>query len=134
VRFFREWVLNNWALKLLALGLSFLMWTTYKSEPVVEIGYDVPLGYVNIPPQLEISNDVATQAHVRLRGRSALLRRVARADIDVHVDLRRSQVGENKLPLDQSAVTVPFGAQVVYLTPAEIRVVLSPRHTRPASP
>jgi hypothetical protein len=134
MRFLREWVLHNWGLKLLALGLSFLLWTTYKSEPIVEIGYDVPIAYVNVPRDFEISNDVATQAHLRLRGRAALLRRVARTDIDVHVDLSHSQAGENKLTLDQSAVTVPFGAQVVYLTPPGIRVVLSPRHTRPASP
>jgi YbbR domain-containing protein len=134
VRFLRGWVLHNWGLKLLALGLSFLLWTTYKSEPVVEIGYDVPIAYVNIPRELEISNDVATQAHVRLRGRSALLRRVARTDIDIRVELSHLRAGENQVPLDQSAVTVPFGAQVVHLTPPGIRVVLSPRHTRPASP
>jgi YbbR domain-containing protein len=134
VRFLRAWVLDNWGLKLLALGLSFLLWTTYKSEPVVEIGYDVPIAYVNIPRELEISNDVATQAHVRLRGRSALLRRVARTDIDIRVELSHLRAGENQVPLDQGAVTVPFGAQVVYLTPPRISVVLSPRHTRPASP
>jgi YbbR domain-containing protein len=134
MHFLREWVLNNWGLKLLALGLSFLLWTTYKSEPIVEIGYDVPIAYVNIPRELEISNDVATLAHVRLRGRSGLLRRVTRTDIDVHVDLGHSRAGENKVTLDQGAVTVPYGAQVVHLTPSQIHVVLSPLHMRPASP
>ena len=134
MHFFREWVLHNWGLKLLALGLSFLLWTTYKSEPVVEIGYDVPIAYVSIPRELEISNDVVTQAHVRLRGRSALLRRVTRADIDIHVDLGHALPGEITVPLDQNAVTVPFGVQVVRVAPAQIDVVLSPRHTRPATP
>jgi YbbR domain-containing protein len=134
MRVLRDWVLHNWALKLLALGLSFLLWTTYKSEPVVEIGYNVPIAYVSIPRNLEISNEAVTQVHVRLRGRAALLRRITPADIDVHVNLSRLPAGQNTVPLDGSAVTVPYGAQVVRMSPEQVSVVLSPRHTSPSGP
>ncbi len=134
MRFFREWVLNNWPLKLLALALSFLLWTAYTSEPIVEIGYQVPIEFVGVPRNLEISGDPAAIAYVRLRGRSALLRRISAADVDIHADLSHAQEGKNVITLDARAVQAPYGAQVVHLSPSELHVVLTPRHTLPPAP
>lgn len=134
MRILREWVLNNWGLKLLALGLSFLLWATYTSEPVVEVGYQVPLELVGIPANLEVSSDMPAQIYVRLRGRSALLRRITAVDLDIHAELSHAHVGENLIVLEGNAVRVPYGAQVVRLSPSQIRVVLTPRRTNPSSP
>lgn len=133
-RFFQEWVLGNWGLKLLALALSFLLWAAYTSEPVVEVGYQVPLEIVSIPRDLEVSNDVPAQIYVRLRGRSALLRHITPADVDVHADLSHAQVGDMVLDLTGDAVRAPYGAHVVRITPSRIHLVLTPRHTGRASP
>lgn len=133
-RFLREWVLNDWGLKLIALGLSFLLWAAYRSEPVVEIGYQVPLELTSIPTNLEVSGEVPTQVYVRLRGRSALLRRIAAGDIQVRADLIRARTGDNLIVLEGDAVKIPFGAQVVRLSPAQIHVVLTLRRTVPPSP
>ena len=73
MRRLRKYILANAPLKLLALAISFVLWTTYTSEPFAEIGFQVPLEFTNMPPQLEISGDVPTLEHVRVRGRSALL-------------------------------------------------------------
>src|SRR5712692_2036433 len=107
MRFLREWVLSNWGLKLLALAISFLLWATYTSAPPAEMGYLVPLEFNNISRELEISGDVPTQVHVRLRGRSALLRRLT--------------------PLTPEQIATPYGATVVRLTPSQVRVLLVPR-------
>jgi YbbR domain-containing protein len=133
-RFLREWVFNNWSLKLLAVALSFLLWATYMSEPVVEVGYQVPLELVSIPKDLEVASDVPPQIYVRLRGRSALLRRITPADVDVRADLSSAKAGAMNLDLNNDAVRTPYGAHVVRIMPAEIHLVLTPRHTVPASP
>ena len=134
MRFLREWVLSNWLLKLIALGLSFLLWTTYTAEPIVEVGYLVPLEFRNIPADLEISGEVPTQVHVRVRGRAALLRRLSPAGLEVAVDLAGRRPGETRIHLSPDQVTAPYGATVVSISPTEVRVPLLPRRTGPRSP
>ncbi len=131
MRFLREWVLHQWGLKLLALFLSFLFWATYTAEPPAEVGYLVPLEFRNIPAQLEISGDVPTQVHVRVRGRAALLRRLTPADLGIIVDLSGRTAGAASIPLSPANVEVPYGAQVVRVTPAQIHLRLVARGTTP---
>jgi len=128
MHFLREWVLNNWSLKLLALAISFLLWTTYTAEPFSEVGYLVPLEFRNVPANLEISGDVPTQAHLRVRGRSGLLRRLIPADLSIAVDLSGRPAGETLVQLTPDQVTVPYGVTVVGIIPTEIRILLGPRH------
>ena len=74
--FLRKYVFANAGLKLLAIAISFLLWATYTAEPYAEVGFQVPLEFTTMPSQLEMSGDVPTVVHVRVRGRSALLRRM----------------------------------------------------------
>lgn len=129
--FFRDWVLHNWGLKLLALGISFLLWTTYTGEPITEVSYLVPIEFNNLPKELEISGDVLAQARVRVRGRSALLRRLTPADLGVSVDLSGGHPGDNPIQLTSDQVAAPYGATVVRVTPAQVRVTLTPRRAAP---
>jgi YbbR domain-containing protein len=86
-----------------------------------------------MPPQLEISGDVPTSVHVRVRGRSALLRRMVPADLNLRMDMNNAKQGVASLLITTEKVGVPFGATVVEVSPSEIRVTLVPRHT-PAPP
>lgn len=127
MHFLREWVSNDWGLKLLALALSLLLWTTYKAEPVSEVGYLVPLEFSGISGDLEISGDPPTQVQVRVRGRSALLRRLSRSDLSIDVDLTGHRASEMLIHLTPDLVAAPFGVTVVRITPSQVRVLLVPR-------
>ena len=133
LRFLRKYFLANAGLKVLALAVSFLLWATYTSEPFAEVGYQVPLEFTSMPPQLEISGDIATSAHVRVRGRSALLRRMIPADLNLRLDMKDAKEGTSSLRITPDMVGAPFGATVVEVSPVEIRVTLVPRHG-PAPP
>ena len=85
MRWLRTYIFPNWWLKLAALAISCILWTTYTDEPISEVGFSLPLEFVNIPPTLEISSDVPTTIHVRVRGRSALVRRLTTTDLSVRV-------------------------------------------------
>ena len=126
--FLRKYVLANAGLKLLALAISFLLWATYTSEPYAEVGFLVPLEITTMPNQLEISGDVPTAARVRVRGRSALLRRMVAADLDLRLDLKDGKEGSTTMALTPEMVQAPFGATVVQVEPSEIHVTLVPRH------
>ncbi|MGO9639696.1 MAG: YbbR-like domain-containing protein [Candidatus Acidiferrales bacterium] len=130
-RFLRKYVFSNWGLKLLSLGISFFLWTTYNAEPLSEVGYTVPLEFVNIPRALEISNDVPTTVRVRVRGRSGLLRRLSAVDLSLRVDLKSAQAGNQEIRLTPDMVGVPYGATVVRLSPSEFAAVLEPHRAPP---
>jgi hypothetical protein len=131
--FLRKYILANAGLKLLALAISFLLWATYTAEPYAEVGFQVPLEFTTMPTQLEMSGDVPTVAHVRVRGRSALLRRMVPADLNLRLDMKDGKQGTSTLQITPEMVGAPFGATVVQVAPTEIHVTLVPRHS-PAPP
>jgi hypothetical protein len=126
LRLLRNLLLHNWHLKLLSLAIAFLLWSAYTAEPVGEVGYLVPLEYRNVPEGLELADEVPTQVHLRLQGRSALLRRLTPADLALAVDLSESEPGEALVRLEASQANLPPGAKVVRISPATIRVLLIP--------
>jgi YbbR domain-containing protein len=127
MRFLRNYIFSNAALKVLALGISFLLWVTYTSEPFAEVGFQVPLEFTSMPAQLEISGDVPITVRVRVRGRSALLRRLVTADLSVRVDLKDSKEGVSQVRVSPDMVGAPFGATVVQVSPSAFPVTLVPR-------
>jgi hypothetical protein len=128
MRLLRKYVFANATLKLLALGISFLLWATYTSEPFAEVGFQVALEFTSMPPQFEISSDVPTSVHVRVRGRSVLLRRLIPADLSLRVDLKDGKEGTSKMRITPDMVGVPYGATVVQVSPSEFNVTLVPHH------
>ena len=128
MRFLRKYVFANAALKLLALGISFLLWATYTSEPYAEVGYQVPIEFTSMPTHLEISGDLPTSVHVRVRGRSALLRRMVAADLNLRVDLKDGREGPSQIRITPDMVGAPYGVTVVQVSPAQFQVTLVPRH------
>ena len=131
MRLLRKYLFANAPLKLLALAISFLLWATYTAEPYAEVGFQVPLEFTTMPPQLEISGDVPTSVHIRVRGRSALLRRMIPADLNVRLDMKDTKQGTTTINFTPQMVDAPFGATVVQVTPSEIHVTLVPRRGAP---
>ncbi len=131
MRLFRDYVFHNWSLKLLALAISFFLWTTYTSEPMAEVGFQVPVEFISVPRNLEISGEVPAQVHLRVRGRPGLLRHLTPGDLAIRVDLSSAHPGDNRFSLSPSEVDSPYGATIVRITPAEIRVPLALRRVAP---
>ena len=122
--FFRNWILNNWHLKLFALLAAFLLWSTYTSEPAAEVAFVVRIEFRNVPPQLEISGEFPTQVRLHVRGPSALLRRLSAADLGITVDLTGAQPGETLVRLSPAMIEAPYGATIVSISPPEFKLLL----------
>jgi hypothetical protein len=131
VRFLREYVFANAALKILSLGISFLLWTAYTSEPYAEVGFPVAIEFINIPSQLEISGNVPTSVNVRVRGHSVLLRRMTAADLNLLLDFKGGKEGTTLLRITPGMVGAPYGATVVQVSPSDFTVTLVRRHGPP---
>jgi len=131
MRLLRRVFLHNLRLKLIALGISFFLWATYTAEPFEQIGYNVPVAYVNVPDGLAVSGAPPNAVRVVLRGRSGLLRRLGPNDLTLDVDLAAAPSGDVPIRLLPNMVAVPYGTEVVRLAPSEFHVSLVPTKVPP---
>jgi hypothetical protein len=124
MRLFRTIFLQNGRLKIIALGISFFLWATYTAEPFAQVGYNVPIAFLNVPDGLAVGGAPPNVVRVVLRGRSGLLRRLTPADLTLNVDLSTAPSGDVAIRLSSSMVGVPFGTEVIRLAPADFHVSL----------
>ncbi len=131
MRLLRRVFVHNLRLKLIAVGISFFLWATYTAEPFAQVGYNVPVFYVNVPEGLAVAGAPPNVVRVVLRGRSGLLRRLTAADLTLNVDLATAPSGEVPVKLLRTMVDIPYGTEVVRLAPAEFQVSLVPSKLPP---
>jgi len=117
---------HNLGLKIIALIISFSLWAIYTAEPFAQVGYNVPIAFTNVPAGFAVAGDAPNAVRVVLRGRSGLLRRLTPADLALDIDLRSAPSGQVPLTISDGMVRVPFGTDVVRVTPSQFRINLVP--------
>jgi YbbR domain-containing protein len=111
-------------LKLVSLLLGVSLWYAVAREQEAEFSLSIPLELRGLPEGLEAIEESARQVEVRLRGPTEVLRRLTPQDVHVGVDLEDSGPGERIAYLTPREVVAPFGAKVMRVVPAEVRLVL----------
>jgi hypothetical protein len=124
MKWLKKTVLDNFGLKVLALAISLGLWILYTREPFAEVAYNVPIAFVNVPAGQAVAGDTPAAVHVVIRGRLGLLRRVAANDLNFSIDLAHVAGGSEPLRVTRQMVHVPYGTEVVEVTPPKFRVVL----------
>jgi len=127
----RPWPFRHLRLKLLALGMGLLLWMMVSGEATVERGLRVPLELQRLPAGFELTGDVPTTVDVRVRGPSGTLSRMSPADVVAELDLRGAREGRRPFPLPPDQIRVPFGVEVVQVTPSAIAIGFERSATRP---
>jgi YbbR domain-containing protein len=125
-----RYVTHNWLTKVFSLALAVMLWMTVATQTSSEIGMDLPIEYRNIPKDLEVTGDAINVVHVRLRGASNVIRGISAEDISTTLDLADIVPGEKTVPLTAQNVSVPFGVEVVRVSPARIQLNLERTMTR----
>jgi YbbR-like protein len=128
-RVFR-WAFGHAWLKALSVGLSVLMWMFVSGEETVERGLRVPLELLQVPDGIELLGDVPTTVDVRVRGASGTLSRVGQGDVVAVLDLRTAKSGRRLFPIGPDQVRVPYGVQVVQVTPSAVALAFEASASR----
>lgn len=126
----RLWPFGNLGLKVLSLAIALLLWMTVSGEETVERGLRIPLELQQLPSNIELSGDVPTSVDVRVRGGSGTLSRVLAGDVVAVLDVRAAHIGRRVFPLTPDQVRVPFGVDVVQVTPSAIAMEFEASATR----
>ena len=114
------WPFRHFGLKVLSLALGLLLWMVVSGEETVERALRVPLELQQVPAGIELAGEVPATVEVRVRGASGALSRVAPGDAVAVLDLHSARSGRLVFPLTPDQVRLPFGVEVVQVTPSTI--------------
>ena len=121
---------QRFGLKMLSLGLAVLLWVIVSGEDTVERGLRIPLELQQFPSGIELRGEAPSLVDARVRGSSATLSRVGPGDIVALLDLHSAVAGQQLFQLTPDQVRVPFGVQVVQVSPATVGLTFEKSMTR----
>src|SRR5262249_20178841 len=90
----------------------------------------IPLELQQLPAGVEPTGEVPTTVDVRVRGGSGTLSRIAAGDVIAVLDLRSAVEGRRVFPLTPDQIRVPFGVDVVQISPSAIAMVFEQAASR----
>jgi YbbR domain-containing protein len=113
-------------LKVLATALAVLLWwLTVGGDPVAERGLRVPLEFENVPASVEILGELPDEVEVRLRGPSAVLRRLEAGEVTAIIDLKSERLGPRLFDMTADRVRgAPPGVRVTQVIPSTVSLTL----------
>jgi YbbR domain-containing protein len=119
----RRLFVENVGWKLLSLGLATLLWYGLLGETEMASAISTPVLYKNLPRDLEISNDLPERIYVKVRGSSARMTLGSLQEVAVVLDLKSvTRPGERTFSLDEDAIDLPFGVELIRVVPSQLRL------------
>lgn len=113
---------NNLSLKILAVLLAFLLWIQVASQETVQMTLAAPVEFLDMPTDLEISNDYPREVEVVLQTDRPKSFETGR--ISVMIDMRDAASGAAVVHLNENNIRGARGAEIVSITPARLRLQL----------
>ena len=111
-------------LKVFAIALAVLLWLTVAGEPISERGLQIPLEFENLSDSVEILGDLPETVEVRLRGSSAVLRRLEAGEVAAIIDLGAERPGTRLFDMAAGRIRAPLGVEVTQVIPSTVTLTL----------
>jgi YbbR domain-containing protein len=128
---FRRLVFHNFGLKVLSVALAAgLWWFIAPEQKPAEVALRVPIEFLHVPENLEISSEVVPEAQVRVRGPEVTVRQVRSTDLRVTVDLKDVKPGERTFDLSSLQVHAPRELEILQVLPGQVHLTFDTRITR----
>jgi hypothetical protein len=115
---------RHWELKLLALGVSMVLWVFVMTSEKSDLIISAPLELDGIPVGLQVTGDRPDSVEVQLHGLRGTLLRLGSDRVKARIDLTGSAAGEVTLRVLPEQIMVPPGITVVRVNPSRVRLVL----------
>ncbi len=115
---------RHWELKLLALGVSMVLWVFVMTSEKSDLIISAPLELDGIPAGLAVTGDRPDSVEVQLHGLRGALLRLGNDRVKARIDLTGSAAGEVTLRVLPEQIMVPPGITVVRVNPSRVRLVL----------
>jgi len=130
ISFFKRYVLHNLGLKVLSLLLATGLWLAIARDPVAEVAIRVPIEFLHVGDNLEISSEQIPEAQIRVRGPGRFIRQLRATDVHAELDLRDAKPGERTFDLTAEEIRRPQDVEVVQVVPSQVHLAFDTRLTR----
>lgn len=130
ISFFKRYVLHNLGLKVLSLLLAAGLWLAIARDPVAEVAIRVPIEFLHVGDNLEISSEQIPEAQIRVRGPGRFIRQLRATDVHAELDLRDAKPGERTFDLTAQEIRRPPDLEVVQVVPSQVHLAFDTRLTR----
>jgi len=126
IRFLKDLLTRNWALKLLSFFCAVILWLTLVPEEKIysERTLSVPLETRNIPAAMELVEKSVSTVDITVRATNRLLGQLTAADIEAVLDLKKATVAQEDYALDPSLIVVPPDVSAVRVFPNKVHLKL----------
>lgn len=130
ISFFKRYVLHNLGLKVLSLLLATGLWLAIARDPVAEVSIRVPIEFLHVEDDIEISSELIPEAQIRVRGPGRFIRQLRATDVHAELDLRDAKPGERTFDLTAEEIRRPQDVEVVQVVPSQVHLAFDTRLTR----
>jgi YbbR domain-containing protein len=130
INFFKRYVLHNLGLKVLSLLLAAGLYWAIARDPVAEVAIRVPIEFLHVGDNIEISSEQIPEAQIRVRGPGRFIRQLRATDVHAELDLRDAKPGERTFDLTAQEIHPPQDVEVVQVVPSQVHLAFDTRLTR----
>ena len=124
-------VFHNFGLKVLSVVLAAgLWWLISPEQKPAEVALRVPIEFLRVPDNLEISSEAVPEAQVRVRGPEVSIRQLRTTDLRVVVDLKDVRAGDRTFDLTSQQVHAPRDMEIQQVLPGQLHLTFDTRTTR----
>jgi YbbR domain-containing protein len=126
IRMIRNLIVTNWALKLTALVLAFVLWLALMPEEKIlsERTISVPLETRNLPRDFELVEKLQSTVDVTFRASNRLLNRISASDLSAVLSLEKATPNQEDYPLNPDLIVAPPDVKIVRVYPNKVRLKL----------
>jgi diadenylate cyclase len=108
----------------LSVFLIIAVWSTFTRGVDTLVSMDIPVEYMNRPPEMEILDTSANAVRLEISGSGALLRRIQPEQVSVKLDLSKGIPGKNQFTITPESVSLPPGVLLKEVKPPVLEVTL----------
>jgi hypothetical protein len=104
--------------------LIIAVWSTFTRGQDAMISMDIPVEYMNRPPEMEILHTSVNVVRLEISGSGALLRRIQPEQVSVKLDLSKGILGSNPFSITPENISLPPGVLLRDVKPPVVDVTL----------
>jgi diadenylate cyclase len=108
----------------LSVFLIIAVWSTFTRGVDTVVSMDIPVEYMNRPPEMEILDTSVNAVRLEISGSGALLRRIQPEQVSVKLDLSKGVPGSNPFTITPESVSLPPGVLLKEVKPPVVDVTL----------
>jgi len=124
--FWTYFFLSNFKSKIVAFLIAFILWSSIVAQTgIIREEYEIPLSFQLLPSKYEIDSDIVkTKINVTLKGKSPDITSLDKTKIEIKIDAKNLQPGENQIELTPQMIPIPSFLSVEKIEPENIIVII----------